>query len=237
MKRILVLAALIAGICGCSSAPEMTNTDKMKAAPMAPLLLQVPYAALDADAQRACIVKELQIVGNALQKYAAAHNGQLPPGLRTLVTEKYLPAAALVSSADPSGGKEGGVPDSYSTWEQAKDTDEAGSSYLYEFSAAPCGWDWKSYLAGAPVPEKLDTNKDGTVSWAEVKGWQMKHGDTVQQPAGGYPPSAFPVVRCYWYKYPGAYSEDASNSLVLNLAADLKTVFASQAWWEKDFAK
>jgi len=233
MKRLLIVAGLVAVISGCGS----LDTDKISTAmpPVVPLLGQKPYADLTPAEQLIVIEGELQLIGNAMQKYAADNNGALPPNLKTLVEKKYLPANALLSSADPTKGKEGGVPDKYETWGQAKDTDEAGSSYLYEFSSAPCGWDWKTYVAGGATPEKLDANKDKTVSWAEVKTWQMKHGDTVQQPKDGYPENKFPVVRCYWYHYPDAYTEDASKGIVINLAADLKTIFSSQPWWEKDF--
>ena len=72
------------------------------------------------------------------------------------------------------------------------------------------------------------------VSWAEVKGWQLLHGDTVQTPKNKpYSKNHFPVVRCYWYRYPDAYT-NATGRTVLNLSADLKTVFVSQPWWEKD---
>jgi len=235
MKRLIFVVGLVAVISGCSS----IDSDKVSALmpPVVPLLGMKPYAELTATEQRIVIAGELQIIGNAMQKYAVDHKGALPPSLTELVKGDYLDAFSLVSSADPTKGKEGGVPDKYETWGQAKDTDEPGSSYLYEFSAKSCDWDWKTYVAGGATPEKLDANKDKTVSWAEVKGWQMKHGDTVQQPKDGYPKNKFPVVRCYWYQYPDAYTEDATRGIVISLAADLKTVFSSQPWWEKDFAK
>jgi len=235
MKRLLVVAGMLSLLFGCSSTDKSEVSASMPT--VVPLLGQKPYTAMNAAEQREVIAAELLTIGKAMQKYGADHNGAFPSKLIDLVKGNYLAASDLISSADPTKGKEGGVPDKYSSWGQAKDTDEPGSSYLYEFSAAPCGWDWKTYIAGEATPEKLDTNKDKTVSWAEVKTWQMKHGDTVQQPKGGYPKSAFPVVRCYWYQYPDAYTEDASKGVVLNLAADLKTVFTSQPWWEKDFAK
>ncbi|MFA7174201.1 MAG: hypothetical protein WC340_12480 [Kiritimatiellia bacterium] len=234
MKQSFILAGLIAIVSGCASVDPVWVSPAMPPMDLSP---NKPYSALDTNAQRGVLEDELRVIGKALQAYATDHNGALPPKLTTLVEKKYLSASALISSADPSQGQEGGVPDLYTTWEQAKATDESGSSYLYEFSAAPCGWDWKTYIAGDPTPEKMDANKDGIVSWAEVKSWQMAHGDTVQQPQGGYPKSAFPVVRCFWYKYPEVYTEDAAESVVLNLAVDLRTVFASHAWWEKDFNK
>lgn len=225
MKRILVLAVLAAGLSGCSSFRQ-TSSGKME-----PL---VPYAALAPAAQYERLAAELRVVSAALQAYARDHNGQLPARLTNLVSQAYLPAGALVSSADPSGGMEGGVPDSYAAWTQSSETDEKGSSYLYEFSEAPCKWDWKSYLGDHPSLADVDTNRDGSVSWAEAKNWQLLHGDVVQKPKNWpYSASRFPVVRCYWYQYPNAYT-NAGGRTVLNLAADLQTIFVSQPWWEKD---
>ena len=231
MNRILVLIAVIAGLSGCSSVQQKTSTEK-PLEKMEPLLLS--YSAMDPAAQFTHLVAELRTVGSALQAYGQAHGGQLPPKLTDLVSQKYVRANGLVSSADPSAGKEGGVPNSYTEWGQATETDESGSSYLYEFSAAPCKWDWKPYLGDKPSAAEVDTNKDGAVSWAEVKGWQLLHGDTVQTPKNKpYNKNHFPVVRCYWYRYPDAYT-NATGRTVLNLSADLKTVFVSQPWWEKD---
>ncbi len=232
MKRVFVLALWVAGLSGCSSV-KLTQMDKLPEN-VEPLLV-LSYGAMTPTAQYECLAAELRTVGRALQAYAQSHNGQLPPKLTDLVSEKYLPACGLVSSADPTFGKDGGVPNCYTNWGQAVETDELGSSYLYEFSAAPCKWDWQSYLGGKPGAAAVDTNKDGAVSWAEIKSWQLSHGDTVQTPTSKpYDKSRFPVVRCYWYQYPTAYTPDATGKTVLNLAADLQTVFVSQPWWEKD---
>jgi hypothetical protein len=229
MKRLLALAAAIAVVSGCSSVFRAQKTVAVE--PLKPL---VPYASLDAAAQYDRLVQELKVISVALQAYAKDHNGQLPPRLTNLVSQAYLPAGALVSSADPSFGLEGGVPDSYSQWTQSPETDEKGSSYFYEFSDAACKWDWKSYLGDTPSATDVDTNRDGTVSWSEVKNWQLLHGDVVQKPKNWpYTISRFPAVRCYWYQYPDAYT-NAAGRTVLNLSADLQTIFVSQPWWEKD---
>lgn len=231
MKTYLVLYILIVGLSGCTSL-QQTPTAKSAELQLEPLLLS--YAAMGTAAQYECLVSELQAVGAALQAYARAHNGQLPPRLTDLVQQAYLPASGLISSADPTCGSEGGVPNRYSEWGQAAETDETGSSYLYEFSGAPCKWEWKSYLGGNPKMTDIDTNQDGIISWNEAKNWQLLHGDGVQKPhSQPYPPSRFPIVRCYWYQYPDAYT-NATGRTVLNLAADLRTVFVSQPWWEKD---
>ena len=229
MKGVLVSSVLIAGLCGCSSVRQASEKASSERSPS-----QQPYASLDQAAQYERLVAEMRVVGAALQAYARDHNGQFPPKLTTLISQSYLPAGGLISSADPSGGKEGGVPNSYSTWDQAAETDESGSSYLYEFSEVPCKWDWKSYLGDHPSLSDVDSNRDGVASWSEVKNWQLLHGDVVQQPKNWpYAISRFPAVRCYWYQYPNAYT-NASTRTVLNLATDLQTIFVSQPWWEKD---
>ncbi len=223
--RLLALAALAAGLYGCTS----LDRSGPKACDR-----KTPYAERDAAGQYALLAEELRTIGNALQAYSRDHNGLLPPRLADLVAKRYLPAEALLSSADPTRGAEGGVPDSYREWGQAAETDEPGSSYLYEFSATPCKWEWSGYLGGKPGKTEIDADCDGAVSWSEVKNWQLLHGDTVQQPSSRpYSASQFPAVRCYWYQYPHAYTNSAGRT-VLNLAADLRTVFASQPWWEKD---
>lgn len=225
MKRLSAFAVLAAGLCGCSSVPQGAQKTEPP---------REPYASLAPAAKFDRIVGELQTIGAALQAYSRDHNGHLPPKLTDLVAQSYLPASALISSADPSGGKEGGVPDSYKEWGQASETDEPGSSYLYEFSAAPCNWDWKSYLGDKPAVSDVDANKDGVASWSEIKSWQLLHGDTVQQPKSRpYAISQFPAVRCYWYQYPDAHTNVTGRS-VINLAVDLRSIFVSQPWWEKD---
>ena len=164
MKRLSAFAVLAAGLCGCSSVPQGAQKTEPP---------REPYASLAPAAKFDRIVGELQTIGAALQAYSRDHNGHLPPKLTDLVAQSYLPASALISSADPSGGKEGGVPDSYKEWGQASETDEPGSSYLYEFSAAPCNWDWKSYLGDKPAVSDVDANKDGVASWSEIKSWQL----------------------------------------------------------------
>ena len=124
MNRLILLTAFVAVISGCSSIDSGKISGSMP--PVVPLLEQKPYNELTATEQRIVLEGELQIIGNALQKYAADNNGALPPSLTALVKGNYLEASALVSSADPTKGKEGGVPDKYETWGQAKDTDEPG---------------------------------------------------------------------------------------------------------------
>jgi len=234
MKKLCVFVLAAAGFVGCSTTtcPEAGSkkTDALR-----PSCVSLPaYGTLAPEQKLQRITQELLAIGVAMQKYAWDHEGRFPSRLSHLVAQGYLPAKGLLSCADPSGGNEGGVPDAYSEWGQAKETDEPGSSYLYEFSEAVCQWDWKSYLGGKPSQSDVDSDHDGTVTWAEAKNWQLAHGDTTQQAASrAYTKTRFPIVRCYWYNYPDAGANPESRCTV-NLSVDLQTVFVAQPWWEKD---
>jgi hypothetical protein len=225
MKRPFALLAALAVWAGCRSAQDAAETDAPTPAACATL----------APVERMALVSaELKAIGTAVKAYRARHDGRWPTSLSALIVERLLPAGALISAADPSGGREGGVPDRYDTWQQSAETDEANSSFLYELSGAAATWDWKSYLAGKPTLAALDTDKNGEVSWQEAKLWQFAHGDIAQTNApAAYASNRFPVVRCYWHAYPGA-KDDLTQRSVISLAADLDTVFLSQPWWEKD---
>jgi len=241
MKKSLALIAAVAAITGCQQEnvtviPEGGGTSPPAATPeVAATTTDMDYAALNDSARQAVIAGELRRIGKAIKEYQAKHNGKWPDRLTVLVEGGLLPARALVSASDPTGGKEGGVPDSYGQWQQSGETDEAGCSFLYEFSGATAKWSWQSYLAGGASVSTatLDTNKDGEVSWQEAKLWQLARGDTQQATPGPYPKNRFPVVRCYWYGYPDS-KDDTDLRSVISLAADLETVFLSKPWWEKD---
>jgi hypothetical protein len=235
MRKSLALFATLAALTGCQN-PSATTTDSppappTPAAPAAPP--PVVYAALAPAARQALVAAELKAIGGAIKAYQKMHGGKWPTSLSSLIAEGLLPAGALISAADPTAAKEGGVPDSYDSWQQSAETDESNCSFLYELSGTAATWDWKSYLAGKPSAASLDSDKNGEVSWQEAKLWQLAHGDTAQAVPAAYPKARFPVVRCYWYGYPGA-KEDLAARSVISLAADLETVFLSQPWWEKD---
>jgi len=240
MKKSLALFATLAAITGCQQ--EKVTVIPQGGAPAATTEAAAPSAAIDyatltPSARQAVIAGELRRIGKAILTYRTRHNKQWPPSLTVLVTEGLLPASALISVSDPSKGKEGGVPDSYTQWQQSTETDELGCSFLYELSGAVATWDWKPYLAGGASvsTSALDTNKDGEVSWQEAKLWQLARGDTSQATPGPYPKNRFPVVRCYWYGYPDSKNNPNMRS-VISLSADLETVLLSQPWWEKDTA-
>jgi prepilin-type N-terminal cleavage/methylation domain-containing protein len=60
-------------------------------------------------------------------------------------------------------------------------------SYIYEFNAADCGWNWKTHLG-------IETN--ATWTWKEVKKYQLAYGDAWNDHKP-YSETIFPVIRCY----------------------------------------
>lgn len=133
---------------------------------------------------------------------------------------------------------------------------ERPCSYMYEFNmAADCSWGWwcgsemSVTLPGYPdvdaEPEfdehafiDLDGNR-GTSKWGEVKTAQMRYGDTYINASGigsllpesrwrGYPPSRFPILRCFWH----TDNPDTNTAKILNLSYEGRT-FRSGAFWEQ----
>jgi len=92
-------------------------------------------------------------------------------------------------------------------------------SYLYEFCAAVCGWDWNN-------PKR---------SWGEVKQDQMKNGakndSNVVKYAGGH----VPIVRCFWHaKQVKDGSGYINDKPVLNIGVTDRAIFNSSPKWEND---
>ncbi len=141
---------------------------------------------------------------------------------------------------DSSEGLDGGKPtgagiDQYA---ETDEHDKAGclpTSYMYEFSGAICSWGWSGYVGPAggyyTDVEQLDTNGDGDASWGEVKWVQLKYGDSWlhnNTPIAKYPPSKFPVLRCFWHTSDPNSNKDVS---ILNMAFQ-GNIFTSGAQWE-----
>jgi prepilin-type N-terminal cleavage/methylation domain-containing protein len=150
--------------------------------------------------------------------YRDDHGGDLPPWLSSLNGSYLKDTNMYVCRSDASGGKHGGKPndDAYKVTdsEDFEETDDnkgrkgiTACSYLYEFCEAECSWGWAGILGVEKV--KVDANGDDKVTWAEVKQYQLEHGDTTA--ASGLKPydeSVFPIVRCFHHWDEGQYLVD-----------------------------
>ncbi|MGI5925113.1 MAG: MBG domain-containing protein, partial [Lentisphaeria bacterium] len=159
-------------------------------------------------------VYKLRTIGQVLRRYADEHGYNVFPGrLQYLVDDGYLPAAALASIGDESFGT-----DPHPHTNQFSETHEPGVSFFYEMSEAPCRW------------ARMDT------SWYETKMQQFQSGSSWpimwDEGRGPFDRRAFPVVRCFWVPDDLGKRHVTSWATSLNLAMDLKTVFASTSEWE-----
>jgi hypothetical protein len=183
---------------------------------------------------------QMRQVGAAIGKYRVDHDqageAYLPPRLRDLVTLGYLPSdKLLVCPLDHTHGAEGGRPDSVVN--QYAELDEPGVSYCYEMSGAEVSWDWISFI-DPPVPftgpQDLP-DRDGIpfiATWGEVKLAQLIYGDVYLHDvvAGGYPPSMFPIVRCFWH----TDDPDSNDPTAISNLSFEYGIFLSGAQWERD---
>lgn len=153
----------------------------------------------------------------------------------------------------PYASKPEAVPGNH--YPEANDNDENGTSYdrnnkihacsyLYEFSAAKCSWYGAGSSFFSAAPPDLDGN--GELSWAEVKDYQLKHGDSSNndQP---YSETIFPVVRCFhhWQERrintegpdgqpatdPDTHQEIGPQGLTLNVSYS-GTIYEGPLQWE-----
>jgi type II secretory pathway pseudopilin PulG len=183
---------------------------------LAGLILTAIHKAREKGRQANC-VSNLHQISLALTLYSDDHQEQGSPWLSALFP-KYMPGRTqvLICKSDGSQGADGSKPNSaeYSALtgdsDQYPETDDIASntdtnrnktitacSYMYELCCAECGWTgWQASLnVGVPA---VDKNGDNKASWAEVKDYQLKHGDKSQTDGPKpYDPTSFPIVRCF----------------------------------------
>ena len=175
--------------------------------------------------------------GLALEMYRNDHNRQMPPWLSSLHPQYMSHKDAYLCRSDDTHGTEGSrpaeMPDQF-----AETDDNAGRngisvcSYMYEFSAARCGWYYSSpgYLNSAPN----DADGNGEFSWGEVKVSQMNYGDGYHSEP--YDPTSFPMIRCFWHQHERYFQlsdngTNVSQGLTLN-AAYAGNIFEAPLMWE-----
>lgn len=212
---------------------------------LAAFLLPTLAAARERARQALCINNLKQFM-NGIQMYMNEHE-DYPPWLSNLYP-KYIPTKkTFICPSDEYQGKYGPVPpwSTGSKFEEAADlpggTDPAqqdrnneidACSYLYEFNNSECSW-WD----GGDYPDKYGIgNKDGRVSWKEVKieveqkGLQPDGTYSKEERWGGH----VPIVRCFWH----TERRFGTSAIVLNLASGDANVFKSGVGkddWKKEF--
>jgi prepilin-type N-terminal cleavage/methylation domain-containing protein len=167
----------------------------------------------------------LRQFGNAFE-LAKIDNNEMLPGRLTALFPDYCDNMKLfLCPFDMSFGKEGGKPPTAD--DQFPETDEAGSSYFYEFSEADCSWDYAGYLGASKEVISGDSTGATEVSWLAAKYYQLNNGDGTNGNKP-YPPDRFPVVRCFWH----IYDPDAQRKTIIKNLSFTGRVFESPPEWE-----
>jgi prepilin-type N-terminal cleavage/methylation domain-containing protein len=211
---------------------------------LAAILLPTLSATRERARQTLCLNNLRQFM-NAIQMYMNDYN-DYPPWLSSLYSKYCDNKKTYICPSDNERGLKGPIPPwtTGSKFEEAADipggTDPAqndrnpeitGCSYLYEFNASECSW-WSE----GDHPDKFGSgNRDGRVSWREVKveveqkGLQADGTYSKTERWGGH----VPMVRCFWH----TESKFGTSSVVLNLASGDGNVFRSNVGkddWKKD---
>ena len=215
---------------------------------LASIILPVVTTAREKARQTDCS-NNLRQISLSLTMYKGDNEDQLPGWLSNLYPDYVAGLKSFVCKTDDSAGAEGGKPDemassqftetddnsSHGASHYERNTDVKARSYLYEFCAAKCSWEWEDYLNAVVADVNLDDITD-EASWGEVKVYQLKHGDgsNDHQP---YTSSAFPMVRCFHhYRHRKIKVKDTEineiikSGVTLNVAYDGNVFPAGEEW-------
>lgn len=203
---------------------------------LAALLLPAVTRARERARQTNC-ENNIRQLAMSLLMYRDDRSGQNPPWLSSLYPEYCPQTNVYICLSDKASGADGGKPNDApaSLGDQFEETTDSGlpCSYLYEFCAAPCSWDWASYLGA--TADQVDTDGDGTVTWSEAKSRQLAHGDA--SPHGAYDESSFPIIRCFHHYTEAEYNVTdpvdgpMTQPMTIN-ASYAGTVFRCALEWE-----
>ena len=203
-------------------------------------------------------LKQLLTGLKAYQVDYASEGDCFPATLTYLVQGGYLPQPKiLVCPFDISGGHAGTRhPNVAYDSNPVTGVAESGCSYFFEFSGKKCAWINFPQTAGFEIgpPDdpltaendimtlaQFDTNGDGVCSWGEAKWVQLKFGDYWLHGADGkalygdlrgWPPSVFPVIRCFWHQSALEGPKANTEKNVLNQSIESRQFFSGMHWEE-----
>jgi len=211
-------------------------------------LLMVTFPAIRERGRQTACTNNLRQFLTAIQMYMNDYDDNYPPWLSNLYPRYVDVTKLFICPSDSDAGKTGPIP-SWSTgskfeeaWDiagqsadsaqQLRNPDVPACSYLYEFNLSDCSW-WD----GGDYPDKYAIgNRDGKVSWKEVKvgveqrGLQADGTFSTTEKWGGH----VPIVRCFWH----TERKFGVSSVVLNAASGDMNVYRSglskDSWKEEN---
>ena len=174
--------------------------------------------------------------------YQSIGSELFPPSMSTLIDENYFDDLnVLICPLDDTNGAEGGKPPGagIDQYPELAAQESYPHSYMYEMAGATCSWAWAgavgpkgNYYTSADELPNMDGNS-AVATWGEVKLAQYKFGDShlhTYRPEmkGGYPPTKFPIIRCFWH------ASDANTKDVHEISnlAYVGNTWYSGAFWE-----
>jgi len=206
---------------------------------LAGLLLPAVHKAREKARQSDC-TNNLRQFAVAILLYRQEHDFQDPPWLSSLYPS-YIPTKKVyICKSDQSKGSHGSKPGTDgklidpvlgNNAEAFEETDDGfngatACSYMYEFCAAECSWDWETYLNAAVTDVDLDN--DDVVTWGEVKTYQLKNG--IGSHSGSWDETVFPLIRCFYHWDENSFKvkpfTNSENEVVDELPLTLNIAYA-----------
>ena len=207
---------------------------------LAGLLLPVVSKARERSRQTNC-ENNLHQFSVAVQIFKDDHNRAFPAYLSTLYPDYISQPDLYLCLSDESHGQEGSKPnkeedtggtqDHPILGEQYNETDDTGNnpaikgcSYLFEFCAAPCTW-WEGYIRDSDPDSKIDSDRNGTVTWVEAKTFQLLYGDLTN---GGkpYQKTAFPIIRDFCHYKENKFRVKENDGTIVSMGLTINVAYA-----------
>ncbi len=142
----------------------------------------------------------------------------------------------LLCPRDGQNGKDQLMGRPSTNWEDLSDIYTHDSSYMFEISTVPLNQGQLNFFfkdRGNDKPALGSTE----ATWVGGKHNQLRFGNLQDDNAtygDGFPPSKFPIIRCYWHhKWRGSNALDQGVRKVKNVSWELN-VFDSTPFWEND---
>ncbi len=200
---------------------------------LAALLMPALNKAREKAQQTQCI-NQLKQISLGMEMYRNDNRGNFPYWISNLYPNYINTKKVYQCPADGNRGKNeneweqrlGSTKDFSSAYDrpqnagvssESKPSSVGGVSYFYEMSDAACEWTLPGF-----------ESSNSPFSWTELKEYQLKYGI-----AGGYDPTLFPVVRCFWHAHKKKGEELNDNSRPALNIAYAGNFFMSYFEWER----
>jgi len=201
-------------------------------------------------ARRSMCTNQLRTFAMAVKLYENEYDGSRPPWLSNLYPRYITKTSNYICPADPTRGRDGGMPSWMGPTRAHVETDDfdgsdaaagdpdaaafqnsriKGNSYLYRSCCAECSWwtpgySWKGLTCSFEEVYRPDPGihpgSRAVPTWGEVAAWERRH-------VGHHAP----VIQCYWH----THETSPGTQAVLNLDGERAHVYPTDTGdgWRK----